>query len=126
MSTQKRSDMKKNEKDIQGKIEAVKKKIIQTGNFRPGSLSTQYNVCGKQGCKCKDKLNPKKHGPYYQLSFYGNKKHTTRFVKKHNLKTIEIEIKNYKSLKQLFDEWIQLSIEQSNLRITTGDEKMKK
>lgn len=35
----------------------------------PGTLEQYYNVCGKPGCRCKDKENPKKHGPYYRLSY---------------------------------------------------------
>jgi len=37
--------------------------------MRPGSLSKQYSVCGKAGCRCVDREKPRKHGPYYQLSY---------------------------------------------------------
>ncbi len=115
----------KNIKSLEKKISTVKKKIITIGDFRSGSLSTQYNVCGQKGCRCKDKDkdDPKKHGPYYQLSFYKeNKKHTTCFVKNSDVKTIKKELENYKKLKSLFDKWIQLSAELSTLRIKMSKE----
>ena len=37
--------------------------------MKPDSINEQYNVCGSPNCKCKDKKNPQKHGPYYYLSF---------------------------------------------------------
>ena len=43
--------------------------MIQSKPFLPGSLAEHYNVCGKARCRCKDKVNPRKHGPYYRLSY---------------------------------------------------------
>ena len=47
----------------------------------PGTLEKRYNVCGKANCRCKDKNNPKKHGPYYKLSFSVKGKNSSIFVK---------------------------------------------
>jgi len=54
---------------IAHKIAQLKQELAELGPMHPGSLSEQYNVCGKPGCRCKDPKNPQKHGPYYQLSF---------------------------------------------------------
>ena len=102
------------------RINKIKAQIENLENFRAGSLSEQYNVCGKPGCRCKDEKNPKKHGPYYQISFYKNKKHTTFFVRKENVKTIKAEVKTYKLLKSLIEEWVALSTELSNLRLAAA------
>jgi hypothetical protein len=102
---------------VEKKIATVKKRIAAIENFRSGSLSTQYNVCGKQGCKCKDKENPKKHGPYYQLSFYREGKHTTCFIKSNNVSIVKKEMENYRNLKLLFATWMQLATELSTLRM---------
>jgi hypothetical protein len=56
------------EKLLLRQIERVKVKLAALGDLRPGSLSTQYNVCGTPGCRCKA-TPPEKHGPYYQVSF---------------------------------------------------------
>ena len=50
-------------------IERLKMEICNLGSMLPGSISEQYNVCGKAGCKCKRVKNPVRHGPYFQLSF---------------------------------------------------------
>ena len=107
---------------LEKKIATVKKSIAAIDNFRTGSLSTQYNVCGKQGCKCKDKDNPEKHGPYYQLSFYKEKRHTTCFVKTADVSVVRNELDNYKKLKVLFNTWIQLATELSTLKIKNSKE----
>jgi hypothetical protein len=107
-------------KDIlkkQKRINKIKELICDLEDFRPGSLSEQYNVCGKVGCRCKNKENPEKHGPYYQISCYKNKKHTTRFVKKENIKGIKNEVETYKKFKTLIDEWILLNTEISDIRL---------
>jgi hypothetical protein len=108
-------------KDIlkkQKRILKIKELIFKLEDFRPGSLSEQYNVCGKAGCRCKNKENPEKHGPYYQISCYKNKKHTTRFVKKENVKEIKNEVESYKKFKTLIDEWILLNTEISDIRLS--------
>ena len=53
---------------LQREIERIKKELAELGDLRPGSLSKQYNVCGKPACRCKASP-PVKHGPYYQVSY---------------------------------------------------------
>jgi hypothetical protein len=47
----------------------------------PESIKKQWNVCRMPGCRCKDTRAPKKHGPYYQLSFTLAGKSTSMFIK---------------------------------------------
>ena len=54
---------------LQQRIDRLKSQIGELGPMRPGSLSRQYNVCGKPGCRCKDPKNPRRHGPYYKVSY---------------------------------------------------------
>jgi len=72
------------EVQIERQIERVKRDMVALGDLRPGSLSTQYNVCGSPGCKCKA-TPPHKHGPYYQVSFTRKGKSGTKFVRKEKL-----------------------------------------
>jgi len=88
--------------------------------MRPGSLSKQYNVCGNPGCRCKDPVKPKRHGPYLQLSYSRGGKSKTEFIRKEMAPRVRRELKNYKGFEQLRDELIDLSIELSRLR---GSEK---
>lgn len=78
--------------------------------MRPGALSEQYNVCGKAGCRCKDKKEPKKHGPYYQLSYTHMGKSTTEFVRRPHLEDVREQLHNYARFRALIDEWVALSV----------------
>jgi hypothetical protein len=106
-------DLKKIEKQIQ----KIKKELTKLGDIRPGSLSEQYNVCGSAGCKCKDPENPKKHGPYYKLSYVYKGKNSTQFIRPQCVKEIKKQTTNYKKLKELIDEWIGLGIEYSKIKM---------
>ena len=109
----------KHEAELERQIEKVKKDLTALGDLRPGSLSTQYNVCGSPGCKCKA-TPPEKHGPYYQVSFSRKGKSSSKFVKKEDLPAIRKQLKNYERMKELVDRWIDLATELSNLRLTSN------
>lgn len=104
------------EKTIERQIEKVKRDLAKLGDLRPGSLSTQYNVCGSPGCRCKASP-PEKHGPYYQVSYTRKGKSSSKFVKKKDLPAIRKQLKNYERMKLLFDRWIDLATELSNSRL---------
>ncbi len=104
------------EKLLLRQIEKVKGQLAALGDLRPGSLSTQYNVCGTPGCRCKA-TPPEKHGPYYQVSFTRKGKSSSKFVRKEDLPTVRRELKNYQVMKTLVDRWIDLATELSNLRL---------
>ena len=104
------------EKLLLRQIERVKGQLAALGDLRPGSLSTQYNVCGTPGCRCKA-TPPEKHGPYYQVSFTRKGKSSSKFVRKEDLNTVRRELKNYEIMKTLMDSWIEMATELSNLRL---------
>ena len=107
----------KQEARLERQIEKIKRDLVALGDLRPGSLSTQYNVCGTPGCRCKASP-PEKHGPYYQISFARNGKSSSKFVKKKDLPVVRQQLKNYARMKLLMDHWIDLAMELSNLRLT--------
>ena len=96
---------------MQGRIQRIKEDLLELGEMRPGTLSKQYNVCGKKGCRCKDARNPQKHGPYYQLSFSHKGRSRTQFVKKQALGEVRFQLKNYATFRKLTETWVALSIE---------------
>ena len=83
------------------KIKQIKDKLFRLGHMLPGSISEQWNVCGTPGCKCKEKNNPIKHGPYYQLSFSVKGKSSSMFVKKQDLREARRRVQRYQEFKQL-------------------------
>ena len=98
------------EATLERQIEKTKQALVALGDLRPGSLSTQYNVCGTPGCRCKA-TPPEKHGPYYQVSFTRKGKSSSKFVKKKDLPAVRKQLKNYERMKLLMDRvafWIPL------------------
>lgn len=103
------------ERALQAKINRIKRALAALGDLRPGTLSTQFNVCGNPTCRCKADP-PKKHGPYYQVSYTRKGKSRTEFVRKENLPSVRKQIRNYDKLRQMIDQWLDLSIELDRLR----------
>ncbi len=98
------------------RIEQIKAEIGNLGEMRPGSLSEQYNVCGNPNCRCKDKKNPKKHGPYYQLSYTWKGKSTSEFVRREDVEVVREQLAGYRRFNELKDEWIECCIKLAKLR----------
>lgn len=67
----------------------------------PGGIKSYLNICGTPGCKCKDKKNPKKHGPYNKLSYSVAGKSSSMFIKTINLSEAENMVTNFKRIKEL-------------------------
>ena len=118
--------MKKKIADIEKRIERIKKELNGIGEMRPGSLSKQFNICGTPGCKCKDPKNPKKHGPYYQLSYTHKRKSTTQFIRPQFVDEVERQIKTYKTFRKLIDEWIDLALKHSKMKLEMAKLKLPK
>ena len=104
------------EQILERRIERIKRELQALGDLRPGSLSEQYNVCGVAGCQCKASP-PKKHGPYYQLSFTRKGKSTSHFVRRQEVAVVRRQLKNYAKLRAIVDKWIDASMELSALRV---------
>lgn len=99
--------------DIPGwmrRINEIKQELAELGEMRPGSISEQYNVCGKATCVCKDPENPKKHGPYYQLSYTHQGRGRTEFVSKERVDEVRQQLERYRSFRALTKEWVDLSV----------------
>jgi hypothetical protein len=52
---------------LEAKIDTLKQELLTLGDLRPGTLSEQYNVCGKAGCACK--ADPAQARAVLQVSF---------------------------------------------------------
>tara|TARA_A100000164_G_C21409143_1_gene541308 strand:- start:198 stop:533 length:336 start_codon:yes stop_codon:yes gene_type:complete len=93
-------------------IEAIKYKLLNLGSLHPGKISQQYTVCNKSNCACKSKINPKKHGPYYQLSYSVKGKSSTRFIKPEDIDKVQQYIDNYNEMKELLSDLSELYVNQ--------------
>jgi hypothetical protein len=100
---------------LEAKIATLKQELMQLGDLRPGTLSEQYKVCGKAGCACKADP-PRRHGPYYQVSFTWQGRNRTQFVRRENLRLVRQQLRNYARLRALVEAWIAAGLELSPLR----------
>jgi len=110
---------------LEARIDQIKAALAAVGDLRPGSLSRQYNVCGKPDCRCKA-TPPRKHGPYYQLSFTWRGKGQSQFVRREDVSVVRQQVRNYQRLRTLVDAWIGVGMELSRLRLRdarSGDAK---
>jgi len=97
------------------KILQLKQQLLALGPLHPGSLSRQYQVCGKPGCKCCDPKKPRPHGPYTKLTYVYHGKFTCRFVRAHSVREVTALVATFKIFRQLTDDWIALSVQRAQL-----------
>jgi hypothetical protein len=90
---------------IHKRIEQIKAELAAIDEMRPGSLSKQFKDPELQ------------HGAYYQLNYSQGGRSRTEYVARDCLRDVRRQIGNYKRFKALTAEWIDLSIEQSRLKI---------
>jgi hypothetical protein len=102
---------------LERRIATLKAQLTALGDLRPGSLSEQYNVCGTAGCHCKADP-PRKHGPYYQVSFTWQGRSRSQFVRREQVAKVRQHLRNYQRLRTLVEQWIAAGLELSRLRLT--------
>lgn len=107
---------------IEQRIQQIQNQLVALGDMRPGSLSKQYNVCGKPGCRCKNPENPRRHGPYYQLSWVHRGKSTTQFVRRPFVGQVKAELVTYKTFRRLTKEWVDLALQAAKLKLQAAKE----
>ena len=105
---------------IAQRIVEIKAELGALGPMHPGSISEQYNICGTPGCKCKDAKSPKKHGPYYQLSYTWRGRSSTKFVRPDQLAGMREKVERYKRFRELMNEWVDLEVARERLEREAG------
>lgn len=110
---------------MEKRVEKIKLELQKIGEMRPGSLNTQLTVCGRAGCSCQDPIKPKRHGPYYQLSYVHQGKSTTQFIQKVLVPGVEKQLKNYKTFKSLTTEWVDLALAIAKEKLALDKERLK-
>jgi hypothetical protein len=108
MSTSKEAQMsQKRIQQIESRMERIKRTLREIGPMRPGSLTRQYK-------------DPQHHvGAYWQISYTRRMKSRTEYVQKEWVKELRRQIATHKRFKRLIDQWLDLSIEHSQLTMQT-------
>ena len=99
---------------IERRIGQIKAEISKLGPLRPGTLSQQYNVCGRPDCCCKGDP-PRKHGPYYKITYSWRRRSTSEFVREVDIARVRAQLDSYQRLRALVDEWLGLGLERTRL-----------
>lgn len=90
---------------IEKQIAKIKRELMEIGEMRPGSLTRQYK-------------NPKeKTGGFYQISYTYKNKSKTEYVKAQYVEDLKQQITSYRKFRKLVEQWIDLAIEYSKLKI---------
>jgi hypothetical protein len=90
-------------RQIEQRIDRIKRALQGIGPMRPGSLTRQYK-------------DPQHHtGAYWQISYTRQMKSRTEYVRPEWVKDIRRQTATHKRFKRLVDQWIDLSIEHSRL-----------
>ena len=115
---------------MEKRIEEIKGKLVSIGEMRPGSLNEQFTVCGpayagRSNCRCLDPKRPKKHGPYYQLSYVHKGKSTSQFVQKEWVGAVRSQVANYKRFKALTAQWVDIALTIAKEKLRAGKERRK-
>jgi len=98
-------------RQIERKIERIKEALPEIGPMRPGSLTRQYRDPGKRA------------GAYWQISYTRQMKSRTEYVRPEWVAETRRQIATYKRFKRLVDQWVDLSIEHSQLRMRIAKRK---
>src|SRR5437879_10365608 len=96
---------------IERRMDRIKTALLEIGPVRPGPLTRQY----------KDPQH--RAGAYWQISYTRRMKSRTEYVRREWVKEIRRQIANHKRFKRLVEQWIDLSIEHSQLTMQVAEPK---
>lgn len=90
---------------LQRQIQQTKRQLMELGDMRPGTLTQQYR-------------DPQRRvGGFYQLSYTYRMKSRTEYVRPKFIPFIQAEIQNFKKFKQLTQQWVDMALALSKLKI---------
>ena len=96
-------------RQIEQRVDRIKKALLEIGPMRPGSLTRQY----------KDPQH--RTGAYGQISYTRQMKSHTEYVRKEYVKEVRRQTVTHKRFKRLVEQWIDLSIEHSRLAMRIAE-----
>ena len=96
-------------RQIERRMDRIKRALLQIGPMRPGSLTRQYK-------------DPQHHtGAYWQISYTRRMKSRTEYIRREWVKEIRRQTVAHKRFKSLVEQWIDLSIEHSRLTMQIAE-----
>lgn len=101
--------MSKKIKQLEARIERIKQELMALDPMRPGSLSRQY----------RDPETKKR--PFHQISYTHKGRGRSEYVRPENLAQIRSETASFRRFRKLTEQWVDLSLEASQLRVKIGE-----
>ena len=98
-------------RQIERSIDRIKETLPEIGPMRPGSLTRQYR-------------DPRERvGAYWQISYTRQMKSRTEYIRPEWVAETRRQIATYKRFKRMVDQWVDLCIEYSQLRMRIAKRK---
>lgn len=98
-------------RQIERRIDRIKETLPEIGPMRPGSLTRQYR-------------DPRERvGAYWQISYTRQMRSRTEYIRPEWVAETRRQIAAYKRFKRMVDQWVDLSIEHSQLRMRIAKRK---
>lgn len=95
-------------KQLEERINRIRREMDQLGPMRPGSISRQYR-------------NPQERKtPFYQISYTHQMKSRTEYLRRENLKAVRVEVANFRRFRKLVDQWTDTALKLSQLKTKLG------
>jgi hypothetical protein len=101
--------MPKKTAQLENQIQRIQRELMELGPMRPGSLSKQY----------RDPESKKR--PFYQISYTHRGRGRSEYARPENLVELRREMKNFKRFRMLTEQWVELSLEASQLRVKNAN-----
>ena len=94
---------------LKERMERIKRELMDLGPMRPGSISRQY----------RDPETKKR--PFHQISYTYKGRGRSEYVRAENLAQLRRETANFKRFRKLTEQWVELSLKKSQLRLSKGE-----
>ena len=102
--------------NLESKREQLYRQLMETGDFRRGTISVTYRKCGKKNCACAKEGHPG-HGPLYLWNATIGGKSVAKNLKLGvEMDKYREETSNYKKFLSVFNELIEVNEQICNLR----------
>jgi hypothetical protein len=102
--------------NLESKRDQLCRQLMETGDFRRGTISVTFRKCGKKNCACAKEGHPG-HGPLYLWNATIGGKSVAKNLKLGvEMDKYREETSNYKKSLSIFDELIEVNEQICNLR----------
>jgi len=100
--------------------DAIRAKLAEIGDMRPGTLMPRFRKCGKPNCHCAKDGDPG-HGPSWALTWKIDGKTTARIIPTGAVERIKEQISEFRRFRELSRELIEVSEDLCDAKLETSE-----